>query len=122
MELPQEHLQTEQQTNPTNNYWDYEPPPELHDDLKTSLPTNSTEDDQLNPSAPPAEDSSSDENVEQQPTQPTCMTRSTADPNKLTPYVYDTLPLEKRLSQIIGEKRKKKVEEVKKKRLRALGL
>ena len=122
LELPQEPLQTEQPTNPTNNYWDYEPPSELHDDLETSHPTHSTEDDQLIPSAPPAEDRSSDKNVEQQPTQPTHMTRSTADPSKLTPYVYDALSLEKRLSKIIEEKRNKKVEEDKKKCLRELGL
>ena len=86
-------------------------------------PNNSTEDDQLNPSAPPAEDNSSDENVECPTAQhststATRMTRSTADPDKLSPYVYDTLPLEKCLSQIIEEKRWKKVEE-KRKRLQA---
>ena len=101
------------------------PPSELPDNHETSPNVPSTEDDPPNPSAPPAEDSSSDNATTQQ--QPEAsnsqrVTRPTADPSKLTPYVYDPLPLEKRLSKIIEEKRKKKVEEERRKRLKALGL
>lgn len=129
LELPQEELvEANAQPAPTN-YWDYDPPTELFDEYETSSQhDNSTEDDRPDPSAPPAEDSSSSEDNAEPSTssQPsatsTRLTRSTADPTNLTPYVYDTLPLEKLLSKIIKEIRRKKVEEDKRKRLKAWGL
>ena len=123
LELPQNELPTDLSERATiSNYWDYEPPSELIDDHETFSNVPSTEDDPPNPSAHPAEDSSSEGATDQQPEDSARITRSTANPNKLTPYVYDTLPLEKRLSNIIEEKPKKKVEEERRKRLKALGL
>ena len=110
LELPQSQIRPTDLTSEQNyaKYWNYEPPSELHDDHKTSNTVPSTKDDPPNPSAPPTEDSSSDVAATQQ--QPEAnysqrVTRATADPSKLTPYVYDTLPLEKRLSKIIKEKK-----------------
>ena len=127
LELPQNNLASDVLTPEHNyaNYWDYVPPSELLDDHETSTNVPSTEEDPPNPSAPPAEDNSSDDATGHQQPEASAssrVTRATADPSKLTPYVYDTLPLEKRLSKIIEEKRKKKVEEERRKRLKALGL
>ena len=128
LELPQNKVTSDVSTpeHTYAKYWDYVPPSELLDDHETSTNVPGTKEDPPNPSAPPAEDSSSDDATShQQPEQPEAsarVTRATADPSKLTPYVYDTLPLEKRLSKIIEEKRKKKVEEERRKRLKALGL
>ena len=127
LELPQETLPPNVHSKENNHakYWDYVPPSELLDDHETSTAVPSTEDDPPNPIAPPGEDNLSDDATDQQQPEASAssrVTRATADPSKLTPYVYDTLPLEKRLSKIIEEKRKKKVEEERRKRLKALGL
>ena len=127
LELPQDTLPSDVQSKENNyaKYWDYVPPSELLYDHETSTAVPSTKDDPPNPSAPPAEDSSSDDATDQQQPETSAssrVTRATADPSKLTPYVYDTLPLEKQLSKIIKEKRKKKVEEERRKHLKVLGL
>ena len=115
LKLSQEELNTQTNTPTHTNYWNYNPPTDIFEDNETPSPhDNSTEDDRPDPSAPPAEDSSTSGDEVQPSTSsqplaiPASVTRSTADPTKLTPYVYDTLALEKRLSKIIEEKRQKR--------------